>query len=685
MAGIFRRGSVWWARLVVPKKLRAVAGRREFVQSTGTKEYSVAKLVATALLAGWRRQLYEWENGTLNNEKLLRLVESGPALLHTAFHTLKAAADITGLDQAAILQQVVSGRLELYVQAKRDNPGYVLPLAAFELVDPALGSAGGLVVPVRNHMPSTAQPASFTGQFLRVSDSPDLAGVLLAEDLSVVEITLLHAPNPVGCLFVPDEVISVPVENLWLSATELEIFRSKLATRVAPAQMENALAERRAMLDEASRAAATTTVAVHNSGKWALKPFSEAVADYCSSTDGLPANIVSKSEIRQRGAGLLVFSEFMGDLPLKDIDADTLRAFRDGPLKTIPGSINKLPKELRRETIKDTIAALQADGREWPLLSEEMRGNRMNWLITMFGWLHKKQYLASNPALPLKGESGLTKAERLAAKQTDGGEDDEGRAPFSTEQLGLIFGQQHFVVGHARHVKKPAYWYSFEYWLPLLGLYAGLRIKEASQLYLSDVREVDGVWCLDINMKTADKMLKNAQSARLVPLHSELIRLGFVDYCQALAASGYRRVFPELTWSKSDAKYAKETGRKMSSMLKNLGMPRDGMLVFHCLRHNLNNAMIRVPVGQVKGADEVLKKYIRYRLMGHQVDADANTRHYTSTTTAEMRSLIDGVEYELPTIHPFDIAFGLEQVRVALGKKDGEREGVEDLGPLNAS
>lgn len=693
MAGMFLRGSVWWARLAVPNRLRVTAGRREFVQSTGTSEYSVAKIVAASLLAAWRRQLYEWEHGTLNNEKLLHLAESGPALLQSAFHSLKSAADITGLERHALLQQVAAGRLALYLQAETQLIGYVLPLEALEPVDPVLGRSGGVVIPLVSQMPPLAGEAKFVGDFLKAFDSRDLASVILAKDLSVVELQLFHAPQPAGWLFAPNESVHCVVDDLLLSSVELEVFRTKLVTRISPSRLEHAQAERgvavsdrlKAEVVDLVTASTASATAVHSAGKWAMKTYSEAVAAYCSSPDGLPANIVSAAEIRQRGAGLMVFAEFMGDLRLKDIDADALCAFRDGPLKTIPVSINKLPKELRRETVRETIAALREDGREWPLLSEEMRRTRMNWLIALFGWLHKKQYITNNPALPLKGETGLTKAERLAAKQLEGDEDEEGREPFSAAQLDMIFSQLHFQTGNGRHVKKPSYWYSFEYWLPLLGLYAGLRIKEASQLHLSDVRAVDGVWCLDINMKTADKSVKNTQSVRLVPVHSALIELGFIDYCRALAAEGYKRVFPELTWSKADAKYAKESGRKMSAMLKKLGMPRDGTLVYHCLRHNLNNAMARVPASAIDGGDDVLKKYVRHRVMGHEVGSDANTRHYTTATSIEMQALVEGVIYSLPKVHAFDIEFGLQQIKVALGKKNGERQGQEDMGPLQAS
>ena len=52
---------------------------------------------------------------------------------------------------------------------------------------------------------------------------------------------------------------------------------------------------------------------------------------------------------------------------------------------------------------------------------------------------------------------------------------------------------------------KPAY-----YWVPLLGLYTGARLNEICQLYVNDIKEIDKIWCIDINRKTNDKKLKNA-------------------------------------------------------------------------------------------------------------------------------------------------------------------------------
>lgn len=123
----------------------------------------------------------------------------------------------------------------------------------------------------------------------------------------------------------------------------------------------------------------------------------------------------------------------------------------------------------------------------------------------------------------------------------------------------------------------------------------------------------------------------------------------------------------------------------MSAMLERLGMPRDGTLVFHCLRHNCNNALVRaLPEGLPSGGAE-LSRFVRLRIMGHTVGDDVNSRHYTTAKPHELAALVAGVNFDLPAIAPFDIEFGLACVRGALLKKAGDRRGKEDMGPLGQS
>ncbi len=196
MDGLFRRGGVWWARLAVPARLRTHAGRREFVQSTGTRNFSVGKLVSSALLAGWRRQLVEWERGKLDNQKLLRLVEGSHALGDSAYVTVRDASAAVGLDRIAFLGMASSGRLELLYQLGSTARGHVMPMDLLELNDPALGVQGGVVAPHPEQMPEGAREVVFPGHTLRVVDFGNIAGAALVDDLDVVEARKIHQFAP---------------------------------------------------------------------------------------------------------------------------------------------------------------------------------------------------------------------------------------------------------------------------------------------------------------------------------------------------------------------------------------------------------------------------------------------------------------------------------------------------------
>ncbi|WP_123812188.1 site-specific integrase [Ottowia oryzae] len=162
--------------------------------------------------------------------------------------------------------------------------------------------------------------------------------------------------------------------------------------------------------------------------------------------------------------------------------------------------------------------------------------------------------------------------------------------------------------------------YPFEYWLPLLALYAGLRIEEAAQLHLEDLSCEDGIWFFDINSRR-EKSLKNDNAAREIPVHPELIRLGLLKYREALRDSGYVRLFPELTYESASG-YSGTASNKFTKMFAALGWPRDGTVVFHCFRHNANNAILKVDASVLGGGGELYKQFLQYKIMGHELGDD---------------------------------------------------------------
>lgn len=90
------------------------------------------------------------------------------------------------------------------------------------------------------------------------------------------------------------------------------------------------------------------------------------------------------------------------------------------------------------------------------------------------------------------------------------------------------------------------------YWLPLmLALYGG-RSSELAGLPLAHVHEDDAIPYVQIDY-TEDRGLKNVQSIRKLPIHPELIRLGFIDYVRAMRSAGCTMLFPDMDSPNSDS------------------------------------------------------------------------------------------------------------------------------------
>ena len=87
------------------------------------------------------------------------------------------------------------------------------------------------------------------------------------------------------------------------------------------------------------------------------------------------------------------------------------------------------------------------------------------------------------------------------------------------------------------------------YWLPVAGLHTGARPRELCQLNTQcDFGSEDGIHYLDFDKTSAagngiSKTVKNGE-ARRIPLHPELLRLGFYGYLKRLKEESADRMFP---------------------------------------------------------------------------------------------------------------------------------------------
>ncbi|WP_428749623.1 site-specific integrase [Vibrio parahaemolyticus] len=83
----------------------------------------------------------------------------------------------------------------------------------------------------------------------------------------------------------------------------------------------------------------------------------------------------------------------------------------------------------------------------------------------------------------------------------------------------------------------------YYYWIPLLLRFTGARLNELCQLSSSDIAIVDNIPCIIIRDNGEDKSTKNSSSNRTVPIHSDLINKGFLNF---VVSCRNKRLFEEL-------------------------------------------------------------------------------------------------------------------------------------------
>jgi integrase len=207
------------------------------------------------------------------------------------------------------------------------------------------------------------------------------------------------------------------------------------------------------------------------------------------------------------------------------------------------------------------------------------------------------QWAADNGHAPANVAHGITIKDTQAAKNK--------RKPFDLPSLNAIFASPVY----ARGDRPPQGRGEAAYWLPLLALFTGARMEELGQLRPSDVvrltypdpnDEEQASWFLHlVEVEGEDgPKLKNAASERLVPIHAELERLGFLAFAQAMRDQEQERLFPLLTRGPF-GNFTHKWGQWFGSYLRNVCLVTDRRMVFHSFRHTFTDYVRRpdIPEG----------------------------------------------------------------------------------------
>ena len=113
-----------------------------------------------------------------------------------------------------------------------------------------------------------------------------------------------------------------------------------------------------------------------------------------------------------------------------------------------------------------------------------------------------------------------------------------GALPLRAADLQRLFSSNHYQHGHPDPLDPRA----GRFWAPLVGLFTGARVSELESAQVSDVERHEGTWALRIGSDS--RIAIDAWASRLIPLHPELVRCGFVAYAAQRKLAGHASLFP---------------------------------------------------------------------------------------------------------------------------------------------
>ncbi|SER31225.1 Phage integrase family protein [Faunimonas pinastri] len=329
---------------------------------------------------------------------------------------------------------------------------------------------------------------------------------------------------------------------------------------------------------------------------------------------------------------LKLFYLTVGDKPLRDYSAGDVEGFRD-LLDRTPA--HALQKHGAMTDLKSAVAIADAENERRerkgaPAVNVIKPGTvddaYLSPVKTMFEFFKNRGMIEINPA------RGIVSRRTREANRYE--RDDESRLPFNVEQINLIF--QLF----ARF--SPA---SEMYWLPVLALYTGARLNELCQLTAEHVRLHNQRFHLDLLTETESRLrpkrlkLKSAAARRLVPIHDELIRIGFLDFVE-LRRKGGGRLFQNLE-ADQWGYYSGAVGKRLNRGIHKLKI-RGPDYTFYSFRHCFSAACTRAAVPD----------RTKDRLMGHKIQG-AQGYYGSPKPEPEESAVIDHLSFPGVDLSPY--------------------------------
>jgi integrase len=314
-----------------------------------------------------------------------------------------------------------------------------------------------------------------------------------------------------------------------------------------------------------------------------------------------------------------IFAESLPkDFPASKIDKRAVIAWHD-LLREFPIKAAET-REFKGRPIREVVDLNRKIGK--PTLSRQSMNKYLSALGAFCNWLVKRGVIDVNPTTGMHDK--LDKDAQPVRPYTPG----ELQAIFTSPIYeGFLSSEKDFLPGdqHADDWRR---------WLPLLALFTGARLGELAQLLVADVRDMHGHPVIVVT-KEGDPMksLKTKTSQRVIPVHPELVKLGFMSFHARAVEAGQERLFPEIQPDKRGFISGMPSGWYRRYVAR-IGVKQDRSVNFHSFRHGLTDACRRA--GYLDAEFNFL--------LGHSDQKTATTRGYGSIPEGSLARRVEIIE-----------------------------------------
>ncbi|WP_022683549.1 site-specific integrase [Sphingobium bisphenolivorans] len=273
-------------------------------------------------------------------------------------------------------------------------------------------------------------------------------------------------------------------------------------------------------------------------------------------------------------------------------------------VQCLPSHMTK-KKELRGLSLKAAVQKAKALG--LPTLSAKtINDSYMGFLVSIFGWAVREQWLPANPF------AGLRVHDPVA--------DEQKRDPFTTEQLSQLFSQAPWSTGDESD--------PLLYWGPLVALWTGMRRGEIAALRLTDISKVAGTWMILVRKG------KTRNARRMIPVHPCLAEIGFLEFVERQRRAKCSQLFPGQK-PNSNGQWGDGLSDWFVRLVEKRGF-QGTKLGMHSLRHNFEDALREADLHETK-----LGQY----LTGRSGGGSSSSNYGWGYSTARLTGAMDSISY----------------------------------------